>query len=104
VTTKLYSLPDSTILYSGHDYQPEGRPIRWEAMVGEQKRSNIHINQNTSEEQFVTFRQGRDRNLTAPRYFFPSLQVNINGGQLPKPAENGVSYLKLPLNLLNFGT
>jgi glyoxylase-like metal-dependent hydrolase (beta-lactamase superfamily II) len=99
VKEKLYTLPDSAILYSGHDYLPGGRPLRWEAMVGEQKRSNVHIRAETKEEDFVKFRTSRDATLSAPRLYYPSLQVNIAAGKLPKPEKNGISYLRLPVNV-----
>lgn len=99
VKERLYTLPDSTILYSGHDYLPGGRPLRWEAMVGEQKRSNIHIRAETKEEDFVKFRTTRDGTLSAPRLYYPSVQFNIAAGNFPKPEKNGVSYLKFPVNV-----
>lgn len=99
VTDRLYTLPDSTILYSGHDYLPSGRPLRWEAMVGEQKRANIHLRSETRDEDFVKFRTARDATLAAPKIYFPSIQVNIDAGRLPRPTHQGVSFLKLPLNI-----
>jgi glyoxylase-like metal-dependent hydrolase (beta-lactamase superfamily II) len=100
VTERLYTLPDSTLLYSGHDYLPGGRPLRWEAMVGEQKRANIHLRADTQEDDFVKFRADRDATLSAPRLLFPSIQVNLDAGRLPQPASNGISYLRLPLNTM----
>lgn len=103
VKERLYTLPDSTILYSGHDYLPGGRPLRWEAMVGEQKRANIHIKAETKEEDFVKFRTARDTTLSAPRLYYPSVQFNIAAGNFPKPEKNGISYLKLPVNVFKKG-
>ena len=36
----------------------------------------------------------------AERLILPSLQVNIRAGQLPAPDDNGVRYLRIPLNAL----
>jgi hypothetical protein len=33
-----------------------------------------------------------------PTLILPSVQVNIRAGELPPPEENGVRYLKIPLN------
>jgi hypothetical protein len=43
-------------------------------------------------------RTKRDATLALPRLILPSIQVNMRGGSLPEPEDNGVSYLKLPLN------
>jgi glyoxylase-like metal-dependent hydrolase (beta-lactamase superfamily II) len=95
----LYGLPDETRVFVGHDYQPGGRPVRWESTIGEQKRSNIHLRGDTTLAEFVAFRDKRDATLSAPRLIFQSVQVNANAGHLPTPAENGMRYLKTPLNV-----
>lgn len=97
VTQRLYVLPDATRVFTGHDYQPDGRPLRFAATIGEQKRDNIHLKAATSEEEYVAFRTKRDATLKAPRLLYPSLQVNIEAGRLPCPEANGRRYLKLPL-------
>jgi len=94
---KLYKLPDSTRLFTGHDYQPNGRPLRFESTIGEQKKSNIQLKDTTSKAEYVAFRTGRDKTLSAPRLLLPSIQVNIDAGRLPTPESNGKSYLKTPL-------
>lgn len=99
VTRHLYSLPDATRVFVGHDYQPGGRPIAYETTIGESKRSNIQLAATTTEEAFVKFRTERDRTLSAPRLLLPSIQFNIAAGEWPKPESNGTSYLKLPLTL-----
>jgi len=98
ITGGLYSLPESTRVYTGHDYQPGGRPLRYESTIGEERRTNIQLSAATSEVAFVALREGRDAKLTAPKLLYPSVQVNIAGGHLPMPAANGVRYLKIPLN------
>lgn len=97
---RLYALPDATRLFLCHDYRPGGRPLAFQTTVGEQKRSNIQINARTTKAEYVAFRAERDASLAAPVLILPSLQVNIRAGELPPPESNGVSYLKIPLNLL----
>lgn len=98
VSERLYSLPDSTRVFTGHDYQPNGREIRFQSTIGEQKASNIHINSKTTRDHFVAFRNDRDRTLSAPKLLLPSIQINIDAGHLPKPHSNGRHYLSIPLS------
>ncbi len=97
VKNKIYSLPDSTRVFVGHDYQPDGRPVAFESTVGDEKKFNIQLNCETTKEQFVNFRVNRDSGLAAPRLLLQSVQINIYGGSLAKPENNGVSYLKIPI-------
>lgn len=97
---RLYALPDDTRLFMCHDYQPGGRPLAFEATVREQKRSNIQIDANTTREAYVTLREGRDAKLDTPTLLLPSIQVNIRAGELPEPESNGVSYLKIPIDVV----
>jgi glyoxylase-like metal-dependent hydrolase (beta-lactamase superfamily II) len=83
----------------GHDYQPGGRDLRFESTIKRQKAKNIQLNAATGEAEFVAFRDSRDRSLAPPRLIFQSIQVNVFGGKLPRAEENGVRYLKIPLNL-----
>lgn len=98
---KLYALPDATRVFVGHDYMPGGRPMRCETTIGRSKRENIQLRHDTTKEEFVTFRQSRDKTLSAPRLLFQSVQVNIAAGHLPPAAPNGIRYLHAPLNLGN---
>ncbi|WP_434732741.1 bifunctional sulfur transferase/dioxygenase Blh [Rhizobium sp. YTUHZ044] len=95
----ILSLPEETRLFSGHDYQPGGRHPRWESTVAAQKRANPHI-AGMDEAGFVALRQVRDRTLPKPKLMLHALQVNIRGGRLPEPEENGRRYLKIPLDAL----
>lgn len=96
---KILSLPDTTRIFTGHDYMAEGRDFyAWESTVAEQKAKNIHINQSVSKEQFVAFREKRDAGLNLPKLILPSVQVNIRAGHLPPKESNGVSYLKIPVD------
>jgi len=95
---RLYALPDATRLFVCHDYQPGGRPLAFETTVGEQKRTNVQLNEHTTREAYVAFREERDADLAMPTLLLPSLQVNIRAGRLPEPEDNGIAYLRIPLD------
>lgn len=99
IQENLYSLPDETRVFTGHDYQPNGRAVRWESTIGEEKASNVQLNANTSADDFVHFREQRDAKLAAPKLIYQSILVNIEAGHLPKQESNGKRYLKIPLNI-----
>jgi glyoxylase-like metal-dependent hydrolase (beta-lactamase superfamily II) len=92
--------PPNTKLYMCHDYPPNGRPPEYQSTVAEQKKSNIHVHDGVTEEQFVAMRNKRDAGLEMPVLILPSIQVNIRAGHMPKPEGNGTAYLKIPLNAL----
>jgi glyoxylase-like metal-dependent hydrolase (beta-lactamase superfamily II) len=95
---KLYALPDETRVFTCHDYMPGGRDLRYQSTIGEQKKSNVQINETTMREDYIAFREKKDAGLSLPRLILPSLQVNIRAGVFPEPEENGTSYIKIPLN------
>ena len=95
---KLVALPDETRVFVGHDYGPGGRAIAWETTIGAEKQSNIHIRDGISLDDFVKLRETRDSQLNLPGMIIPSIQINMRAGKLPYPSENGVSYLKTPIN------
>lgn len=95
---KVLALPDETRLFMCHDYGPNGREIRWETTVGEEKAHNIHVGGGKTREEFIKFRTARDAQLDMPKLIIPSLQVNMRGGDLPPPDEDGKRYLKVPIN------
>ena len=98
---KLLALPDDTRMFLCHDYLPESRSeYQWETTVGDQRRHNIHVHEGVSEEEFVSMREKRDATLDMPRLILPSVQINMRAGHLPPEEDNGVSYLKIPLNAL----
>lgn len=97
ITEKIYTLPDETLVHTGHDYQPNGRNLKFCATIKEQKENNIQLKAHTTEEEFIEFRTKRDAGLSAPQLLLPSLQVNIRAGRLPDQESNEVSYLKIPL-------
>jgi glyoxylase-like metal-dependent hydrolase (beta-lactamase superfamily II) len=96
---RLYLLPDETRVFTLHDYQPGGRELRFESTIGQQKHENVHLRAETRKDEFVALRARLEEGKEMPTLLFPSVQVNIDGGRLPEPEGNGVSYLKLPLNL-----
>ena len=97
---RLLDLPPETVMYVCHDYPPPNRPPRWETTVADQRARNIHVHDGIGESEFVAMRMARDAQLEVPTLILPSLQINVRAGRFP-PAENdGVSYLKIPLNVL----
>ena len=97
----LHELPDETRLFMCHDYKAPGRDeYRWETSVGEEKRANIHVHEGVAEDDFVRMRSTRDKTLGMPRLILPSVQVNMRAGQMPPPEDNGVRYLKIPVDTL----
>jgi glyoxylase-like metal-dependent hydrolase (beta-lactamase superfamily II) len=97
---KLLSLPAQTRLFMCHDYPPQGREATWETTVAAQRAGNIHVHDGVSEAEFVQMRTRRDATLEMPTLILPSVQVNIRAGELPPQEGNGVSYLKIPLNMI----
>lgn len=95
---KILSLPDTTRLYMCHDYQPGGREVRYVSTVAQERSANIHIRPDIREDDFVAMRNQRDATLAMPMLMFPSVQVNMRGGNLPDPEDNGIRYLKIPLS------
>jgi glyoxylase-like metal-dependent hydrolase (beta-lactamase superfamily II) len=96
---RILALPDATRIFVCHDYKAPGRSeFAWESTVGAQKALNVHIGAGRSRADFVALRQARDATLAMPRLIVPSLQVNMRAGHLPEPEENGLSYLKVPIN------
>ncbi len=97
---KILSNPPETRLFMCHDYPPTNRPVAYLTTVREEQQSNIHVHEGVSGEAFVAMRTKRDQTLDMPVLILPSIQINIRAGHLPPPEENGVSYLKIPLNQL----
>ncbi len=96
---KLYALPDEMRMFMCHDYLPAGRSeYVWETTVGAEKRENVHLNTSVAKEAFVSTRVARDKTLPMPRLIIPSIQVNMRAGNLPPAEDNGVQYLKVPIN------
>ena len=97
---RVLELPPETRLFMCHDYGPNGREIRWETTVAEERAHNIHVKDGVTEDEFVAMREARDKTLGMPRLILPSLQVNMRAGHLPPAEPNGRVFLKLPVNAL----
>jgi glyoxylase-like metal-dependent hydrolase (beta-lactamase superfamily II) len=95
---RVLALPRETRLFMCHDYGPNGREIRWETTVAEQRAHNIHVRDGIDEDEFVRTREARDATLAMPKLIIPSLQVNMKAGELPAPDESGKRFLKVPIN------
>ena len=97
---RLLALPPETTIYVCHDYPPATREPRWQSSVAEQRAHNIHVRDGIGEEEFVRMRTARDATLDVPTLILPSMQVNVRAGRFPPPDDNGVAYLRIPLNAL----
>jgi glyoxylase-like metal-dependent hydrolase (beta-lactamase superfamily II) len=97
---RLYALGDRMRLFVCHDYPPTDRQAQCESSVAAQRAGNIHLQEGVSPEAFIAMRTARDVTLGMPRLILPSIQINIRAGQPPPPESNGVSYLKLPIDVL----
>ena len=97
---RILALPAQTRLFMCHDYPPNGREVAFETTVAEQRAKNIHVRDGVSEGDFVQMRSKRDGTLEMPVLILPAVQINIRAGELPPKEDNGVSYVKIPLNTL----
>ncbi len=98
---RLMGLPNATRVFLCHDYKAPGREdFAWETTILAERTANVHIHEGVTEDQFAAMRTERDATLSMPKLILPALQVNIRGGHLPPAEDNGVHYLKLPLDLL----
>ena len=97
---KVLSLPAETRLFMCHDYQPNGREVEYETTVAAERKENIHVHDGITEEEFVAMREARDATLNMPVLILPSLQVNMRAGHFPPPDDNGMVYLRVPVNAL----
>ena len=95
---KVLSLPEDTVLYMCHDYQPGGREVLFVSTVADERANSVHVRNGISEAEFVAMRTRRDATLEMPTLLLPSVQVNMRAGHLPEPEANGTRYLKIPLN------
>lgn len=98
---RILALPPSTRLFMCHDYKAPGRDVyAWETTVAAQRAGNVHVHDGIGEAAFVRMRTERDRQLDMPRLIVPSIQVNMRAGELPPPEDNGIRYLKMPIDVL----
>ena len=99
IVNVLYRLPDDTKVWVGHDYQPDGREVKFLDTIANEKANNVALRADMTEREFVEWRNKRDSGLSAPKLLFQSVQVNVDGGKLPDPHANEVRYLKIPINV-----
>ncbi|SDG92504.1 MBL fold metallo-hydrolase [Nitrosomonas sp. Nm132] len=97
---RLLDFPPETRLFMCHDYPPKDRSAQWQSTVAEERAHNIHVHDGVSEDQFVAMRTARDATLDMPVLILPSVQLNVRAGQMPPAEDNGVSYFKIPINVL----
>jgi len=97
---RLYALPESLRVHTGHDYRPRGRELRFAATIGEQRRSNVQLASDTKKADFVAFRRRRDAGLPLPDRMLAVLQMNARAGEPPAPEGDGRRYLRIPLDRL----
>jgi glyoxylase-like metal-dependent hydrolase (beta-lactamase superfamily II) len=97
---RLLDFPPETRLFMCHDYPPKDRSAQWQSTVAEERAHNIHVHDGVSEDQFVAMRTARDATLDMPVLILPSVQLNVRAGKMPPAEDNGVSYFKIPINIL----
>lgn len=97
---KLLDLPAETRLFMCHDYPPNDRPPQWQSTVAQERLNNIHIRDGVSEDDFVAMRTMRDTTLDMPVLMLPAVQVNVRAGKMPPAEDNGMIYLKIPINAI----
>ena len=95
---RLLELPGDTRVFMCHDYGPNDRELEYQTTIAEEREKNIHVNDAISEQEFVKMREDRDATLAMPHLILPSLQVNVRAGEMPEAEDNGMVYLKVPVN------
>jgi glyoxylase-like metal-dependent hydrolase (beta-lactamase superfamily II) len=96
---KLFALPDDTRIFMCHDYKAVGRDTyAYQTTIGAERKHNIHVHDGISEDEFVRMRSARDATLSMPKLILPSVQVNMRAGSMPPAENNGVRYLKIPID------
>ncbi|SHL87216.1 MBL fold metallo-hydrolase [Rhodanobacter sp. OK091] len=96
---RIFALPDATRIFLCHDYKAGGRDaFAHETTVAAERSGNIHVHDGIGEDEFVRMRSARDATLAMPALILPAVQVNMRAGQLPPAEDNGVRYLKIPLD------
>ena len=97
---RILQLPAETVVYVCHDYPPQARAPQWQTTVADQRANNIHVKDGIGEDAFVAMRTARDATLDMPTLILPSIQVNVRAGRMPPADDNGIAYLRIPLNTL----
>lgn len=97
---RILQLPPDTVVYVCHDYPPASREPAWQTTVAEQRARNIHVRDGISEDEFVAMRRARDATLDMPTLILPAIQVNVRAGEMPPADDNGIAYMRIPINTL----
>ena len=98
---RIFALPDATRIFLCHDYKAPGRnELAHQTTVAAERIGNIHVRDGIGEAEFVAMRTARDATLKMPQLILPAVQVNMRAGQLPPAEDNGMRYLKIPLDAL----
>jgi glyoxylase-like metal-dependent hydrolase (beta-lactamase superfamily II) len=97
---RILQLPPDTVVYVCHDYPPTSREPAWQTTVAEQRARNIHVRDGISEDEFVAMRMARDATLDMPTLILPAIQVNVRAGEMPPADDNGIAYMRIPINTL----
>ncbi len=97
---KIFSLPAETRIFMCHDYPPNGRDVTWVATIKEQREKNILIHDGISKKEYVAVRNKRDEGKAVPKLLLPSVQANLRAGTFGDSEENGVRYVKIPVDEL----
>jgi len=97
-TRRILSYPDHYRIFMCHDYQPNNRELLFETTVGEQRQHNVHVGDGICKQDFVSMREARDKTLDMPRLILPALQVNMRAGHFPPAEDNGIRYLRVPID------
>jgi glyoxylase-like metal-dependent hydrolase (beta-lactamase superfamily II) len=97
---KLFTLSGNTSIFTAHDYPPEGRIECCVSSITEQRNNNIMVNDKFTREDFIVARKAKDKLSDTPKLLLPSIQVNIQAGNLPIAEANNIRYIKIPVNQL----
>lgn len=97
---KIFALPETTKIYTCHDYPPQGKQEHYVSTIADQKTQNIMVHEGISEDEYVAARNAKDKGKAVPRLLLPSIQVNLRAGDFASPEDNGLHYIKIPMNVL----
>ncbi|KAJ6121622.1 hypothetical protein N7512_004087 [Penicillium capsulatum] len=100
---RLLAFPPDTRLYTAHDYPPSNESAGRDPVpfitVGDQRTLNKHLKNGSTEEDFVAWRNQKDRVMTEPPLIHQALQINIRGGKMPGRSHKGKAMLNYLVNV-----
>ena len=97
---RVFTLRDSRHVALCHDYPDEGEAAVAVVSIADEKAHNIQIKPDTVFAEYVKKREARDATLAVPRLLFPSIQTNMRLGDFGVKSDNGLQYIKIPVNAL----